>query len=379
MSSYGFTDGLNLMGAPECAVDFYLDSIFDVACKPICVPFADHMSLNDSDVLWTFTNPVANHTLWKDSNKLEACEASEHPFMKCGIRGCLDAFQIYQEYHYANVTSCIFHDQMYQWRAWLHSKLQNICVAHSTMSNLTSYQDFTFDSQKWEKVLQAEFISGYPVPLLRESPDLSLLAGDFMRHTSKVCKHIYEYDNAELQAFFKDIGTPNRVSSLFQGMDGKSLIQMKASDLAQLGVSPTWYIPFLSHMKKYLAASLPKSFDSVGNASTIQASFYVESIYNIDEENYTFEAQFQIIFVWTDIDAWTTCKAEIMNDGRIYEVGDTCKHLWQPRLKFENAREVQVVSEHMWSEADIKLRGSVMLVRGKFFTAMDFQKVGNRV
>lgn len=46
---------------------------------------------------------------------------------------------------------------------------------------------------------------------------------------------------------------------------------------------------------------------------------------------------------------------------------------WFP-LKFENAREVEIVKQTVFSEHEIKLRGSYVLIRGKFFTAMNFKK-----
>ena len=341
MSAYGYVDEFTISAVPECAVDLYLDKQFQLACNPTCVPPTSHVSWNDANILWPGTDQIANHTFWNDAQSLPECGADMQPFDTCGSRGCQEVFNVYHEYHAANVTQCGFHNDMYIHRQYLQQSVLNTTCsipsqqhANVTVSSSSPLGgSYVFNSEKWRQVLQSIYTTGYAAPLFRNRPERTIMAEHFVRHTSKICKHVYEYSRSDLNQFLKDIGTPQQIRTLFNGVDGKTLVTMNGMDLNALGVSPAWYIPFLSNKQTYFKAEPPRSFDLRGHASMIQVGYYVESIYDIDEEAYTFNAQFQVVFFWTDIDAWTTCKAEIMKDGSVVEEsGDTCKHLWYPKL-----------------------------------------------
>jgi len=68
---------------------------------------------------------------------------------------------------------------------------------------------------------------------------------------------------------------------------------------------------------------------------TVQLSFNVKSVSDIDAVKFEFQAVLDIVMHWSDENIWAECKA----NGEEIEKG-RCQYVWKPKLVFPNAREV---------------------------------------
>ena len=168
-----------------------------------------------------------------------------------------------------------------------------------------------------------------------------------LRYTPAVCKHIYEFEESETQKFLIAVKTPLSILSKFQNITGPSLISMDKSDFQNMKIDTGWYMEFLRNRQDYLQGRPPNSIGKISIPystsptgfeevkTKLSATFIIDSVYNIDEKDYSYEAQFTLIFVWSDLDMWVSCQES--TDGSQPEK-EKCQYAWRPVPRFPNSR-----------------------------------------
>ena len=437
INTFSFTDDSTVAAIGQnCAFDAQLARVVTSACKPVCVPGPDHPLRRDPDLgALIFNSKIFNGTWWEGVT--EPCGAHTHPFGLCARKKCIEALDFYDTYYASGLSTCSFGEYLYMGEegsliAQRHF-MRPLCAAASLeQENLTQQlkgqlqpsttpsssiagdtevdnttdaasdtetsESFVDESRRMSQLLEeiqfhASVVVGSTfnatawtnqLMLLEATTSVAALFGDnrptykelgalFMQETPARCKHVYELDPEEMMTFMRSMKTPANVMTRLQGINGRALISMDKSDMVAMNVPPEWYISWMADRKLYLEPQLPVSLDKFGQASTVQVAISIANLYNVDEEQYTFEASLDIVMMWTDLGAWANCAAEIREDGSVVERGETCKYIWQPNLRFMNARDVVVTNKHIWSHPSMKLAGANIAVRGKFFTSMSFK------
>ena len=103
--------------------------------------------------------------------------------------------------------------------------------------------------------------------------------------------------------------------------------------------------------------------------STIEANMQINDVFNINEQEFTFEAAFTLSFAWTDFNMWSDCSAE----GDDIDAGE-CQWNWRPEPSWKNARHVEVTKKVLFSMAAYKAAFYIIEARGQFSTPMSFKK-----
>ena len=381
INTFGFMHDFEVLGGGgACAFDRQLHDAVQSACWPVCVPGANHTLRSGPLAEYLFSAPL--NKMWWETGLLEECTDSHHPFSMCDHKNCIRAMEFYESYHKLGLSDCEYRDMFMDGHVEMTQLLRGACGSAAQIdapANVTLFEQLqtsaeVFDEAAWTEQVRAFNETGDPMGLQAQKPNFAALTSTIMENAPKVCKHLYEFSDDEVMLLMQSTQAPADVQTKLAGVDGPTLVSMDKDDMMQLDIDVRWYAQWLRNLKFYLSPSIPESLDRRGSASTIQVDVNIINVFNIDEENYTFEAQFEVTLMWTDVCSWVTCKAEIHKDGSVDETGDACKHMWRPNLRFENAREIEVIKRHIWSEADLKIGGSFMLIQGKFFTSMSFKQ-----
>lgn len=104
--------------------------------------------------------------------------------------------------------------------------------------------------------------------------------------------------------------------------------------------------------------------------TTMQLSFNVRSVSEIDEVKFEFKATTDIVMHWSDLNIWATCEA----GGREIDQG-ACQYVWRPSLLFPNAIEFDIPEErkYIWTDLRTKSVTYQFQVSGTFTAPMSFR------
>ena len=380
LNTYGWRNDYEVTAVGHaCSFDSMLHSAVEDACRPACVPAADHWLREPPMGEWVFTAHF--NSTWWDSGRIDDCAPGHEPFGLCTHRRCLEAMRFYRTYHESGVSDCSYRDWLYEGHDGLTALLEGVCggtpqgAMPANATRLERLQLFVFDERAWAEQVALFRATGSAAALQALKPDWGQLSATIMEAGPKVCKHLFEFNADEVATLLKSTNAPADVLARLERVDGPTLVSMDKEDMINLGIDVRWYSQWLRNLNLYLSPGVPQSLDRRGEASSVQVDVNVVNVYDINEEDYTFEALFEVNLMWTDVTAWVTCKAEILEEGVVDDAGSgSCRHLWRPSLRFENAREIEVLKRHIWSEAELKLGGIFMKIRGKFFASMSFRK-----
>ena len=100
-------------------------------------------------------------------------------------------------------------------------------------------------------------------------------------------------------------------------------------------------------------------------------AFNVKSVSVIDEVDFSFAAEVDILKHWSDSDLWGECNAA----GELIDQG-MCAYVWRPRLLFLNARELdfKTSAQFLWTDVRTKTVTYQTSVKGTFTSPMSFRK-----
>ena len=188
-------------------------------------------------------------------------------------------------------------------------------------------------------------------------------------------------DENETVQFLMSVRTPIDILPKFTKIDGQALVELDKSDLQAMNIGSGWYLSFIRNRQSYLEGSQPNSINKIylpdsatptivkEVTSKLSVTFLIHSVYNIDERDYSYEVQFSIIFVWSDLDMWAACSQ--MTDGGQPEK-DSCKYAWRPVPRFHNSRDIEIEAITLLTDPSIKLGFIEYRIRGQFRANMDF-------
>ena len=204
------------------------------------------------------------------------------------------------------------------------------------------------------------------------SPDTFMAV---IKASASFCKHPYLFDVAEMSSFLGATGFGDAKSAFEASrITGAHMTRLTLDQLVDsldfpLGLA----MDFTQGKESFLAPGALVNVDKMRgrDVQTAQMAINVKAVSSIDEVDFSFAAELDILMHWSDANVWADCNA----GGDLIHRG-TCAYVWRPRLQFLNARELEydASSQYLWADVRAKAVTFQVAVRGVFSAPMSFVK-----
>ena len=196
-----------------------------------------------------------------------------------------------------------------------------------------------------------------------------------IKASAAFCKHPYLFSVAEMSSFLGATGFGDAKSAFEAGrVTGAHMTRLTLDQLVHsLDMPLGRAMDFKEGQESFLKPGALVNVDAMRgrDKQTAQMAFNVKAVSKIDEVDFSFEAEIDILMHWSDSNVWADCNA----GGDQIDQG-TCKYVWRPRLLFLNARELEYDASSMYLWADVRAKAVTFQVaaRGVFSAPMSFVK-----
>jgi len=204
------------------------------------------------------------------------------------------------------------------------------------------------------------------------SPDTFMAV---IKASASFCKHPYLFDVAEMSSFLGATGFGDAKSAFELGqITGAHMTRLTLDQLVHsLNMPLGRAMDFKEIQESFLEPGALVNVDAMRGRDSqhAQMSFNVKAVSEIDEVDFTFEAEIDILMHWSDSNVWADCNA----GGDAIDQG-TCAYVWRPSLLFLNARELEydASSRFLWADVNKKAVTFQVAARGVFSAPMSFVK-----
>ena len=196
-----------------------------------------------------------------------------------------------------------------------------------------------------------------------------------IKASASFCKHPYLFSVAEMSSFLGATGFGDAKNAFEAGqITGAHMTRLTLDQLVHsLNMPLGRAMDFKEGQESFLKPGALVNVDAMRgrDAMTAQMEFNVKAVSKIDEVDFSFAAEIDILMHWSDSNVWADCNA----GGDAIDQG-TCAYVWRPRLLFLNARELEYdfSSQYLWADVRKKAVTFRVAARGVFSAPMSFVK-----